>query len=124
VQKAPPRHDEKEDEHMTKVKVKCGACGFSAMVTAAKGPDKKIAVSVQSDCEMAKKLGEDIASLDAAAYFAGFLNNPVYKSAARHLRHVTCPLPGGILKAIEVEAGLNVKKDSSIEFVKEEKEDS
>jgi hypothetical protein len=73
---------------------------------------------------MARKLGQDIASLETAAYFAGFLNNPVYKSAARHLKHVTCPLPGGILKAIEVEAGLNVKKDSSIVFVKEGTEDS
>ncbi|HTR44137.1 MAG TPA: hypothetical protein VMH06_00395 [Thermodesulfovibrionales bacterium] len=109
---------------MTKVLVKCGACGFSATVTAAKGPDKKIALSIESDCEMARKLGEDIASLDTAAYFAGFLNNPVYKSAARHLRHVTCPLPGGILKAIEVEAGLNVKRDSSVVFVKEGNEDS
>jgi len=37
---------------------------------------------------------------------------------------VTCPLPGGILKAIEVEAGLNVKRDSSVVFVKEGNEDS
>lgn len=109
---------------MTKVLVTCGACGFSATVKASKGRDRKITVAIESDCPMAKKMGEDIASLNVAAYFAGFSNNPVYKSAAKHLRHVTCPLPGGVLKAIEVEAGLNVKRDSSIVFVREESEES
>jgi len=109
---------------MTKVVVKCGACGFSATVRASKGRDKKITVAIESDCPMAKKLGEDIPSLDVSAYFSGFSNNPVYKAAAKHVRHVSCPLPGGILKAIEVEAGLNVKRDATITFVKEDPEGS
>ena len=107
---------------MTKVVVNCGACGFSVTVRASKGRDRKIALEIESECPMAKKMGEEISSLDVAAYFSGFLNNPVYRSAARHLKHVTCPLPGGILKAVEVEAGLNVKKDASIVFVKEKTE--
>jgi hypothetical protein len=43
----------------------------------------------------------------------------VYQSAARRLKHAACPVPSGILKALEVEAGLNVTKDATIVFVKE-----
>jgi len=53
------------------------------------------------------------------AALTGFQNNPVYRSAAKNLKHVACPVPSGILKALEVEAGLNVLKDASITFVKE-----
>jgi hypothetical protein len=36
------------------------------------------------------------------------------KLAAEHLVHPACPVPSGILKAIEVAAGLALPKDASI----------
>ncbi len=78
-----------------------------------------MALSADTNCEMVKKMLEDIAILDRFAPLTGFQNNPVYRSAAKHLKHVACPVPSGILKALEVEAGLNVKKDVTITFVKE-----
>ena len=50
----------------------------------------------------------------------GILNNPVYLAAGRHLKHAACPVPAAVLKALEVEAGLNVKKDATIVFAKDE----
>ena len=35
------------------------------------------------------------------------------------LKHAACAVPSAILKAVEVEAGLNVPKDAVIRFVKE-----
>jgi hypothetical protein len=35
------------------------------------------------------------------------------------LKHAACPVPSAILKAIEVEAGLNVAKDATIVFLTE-----
>jgi hypothetical protein len=104
---------------MTRLIVNSGACGFIITITAEKGAGGKIAISLDTDCEMVKEMLEDIATLDRMAAFAGFLNNPVYKSAAKHLKHPACPVPGAILKALEVEAGLNVSKDASITFVQE-----
>ena len=49
----------------------------------------------------------------------GILKNPVYLAAARHLKHAACPVPAAVLKALEVEAGLNVKKDATIVFEKD-----
>jgi hypothetical protein len=105
---------------MTKVIIHSGACGFTTIITVEKNGGGKMTLSLDTDCAMVKKMLEDIAVVDRFAPLAGFLSNPVYKSAAKHLKHVACPVPSGILKALEVEAGLNVSKDATIRFIKNE----
>jgi len=99
--------------------VDAGACGFTVTITAKKGKDKKIQVSLDTECEMVKKMEEDISILDIRAAFAKQSDNSVYQSAAKHIRHPACPVISGILKAVEVEAGLAVPKDATIVFLKE-----
>src|SRR5450759_1747775 len=101
---------------MTKVNVQAGSCGFSASIRADKRPGKVISVTIETDCEMVRKMAADIKSLDRFAPLAGLMTNPVYQAAARHLKHAACPVPSAVLKAIEVEAGLNVAKDATIVF--------
>lgn len=101
---------------MTKVDVKPGSCGFSVSISADKGPGKAISVTIQTDCEMVQKMAADIKTLDRFTALARFTTNPVYHAAAKHLKHAACPVPSAILKAIEVEAGLNVAKDATIVF--------
>jgi len=103
---------------MTTVVVNSGACGFTVTITAEKGKEKKIAVALDTACEMVQKMLADIATVDHHVTLVGFRDNPVYLSAAKHLKHVACPVPSAILKAIETEAGLNVPKDARIEFVR------
>ena len=111
----------KKNEHlsMTTVIVNSGACGYSVTIKAEKGKDGKITISLATDCEMVTKMLEDIAIVDRFATLTGFQNNPVYRSASKNLKHVACAVPSAILKAIEVEAGLNVPKDVVIRFAKE-----
>ncbi len=104
---------------MTKVIINSGACGHTVTVRAEKTKDGKIAVSLETDCDMVQKMFEDIAVLDRFAALAALQNNPVYRSAAKHIKHAACVVPSGILKAVEVEAGLNVPKEAGIRFVKE-----
>jgi hypothetical protein len=104
---------------MTKVIVNPGACGFTVTITAEKGKEKKISVSLDTACEMVQKMRADIATVDQRVTFVGFRDNPIYLSAAKHLKHVACPVPSAILKAIERESGMNVPKDARIEFVTE-----
>jgi len=104
---------------MTTTIVNPGVCGFSVTITAEKDKDKKIRISLYTECEMVKKMLEDISTIDARVAFTGYPDNPVYRSAAMHLQHVACPVPAGILKTIEVEAGLCLPKNASILFLKE-----
>lgn len=104
---------------MTRAVIFSGICGFSAEIVAEKAENKKINLKINSECEMVKAMAQDILTIDIIAAFMGFMNNPVYKAASRHLKHVACPVPGGILKTLEVEAGLCLPKDVSISFIKE-----
>jgi hypothetical protein len=103
---------------MTTVVVNSGACGFTVTIRAEKRKEKKIAVSLETGCEMVQKMLADIATVDHRVTLIGFRDNPVYLSAAKHLKHVACPVPSAILKAIETETGMNVPKDARIEFVR------
>jgi Family of unknown function (DUF6951) len=104
---------------MTKLIIHSGACGYTVTIKAEKSKGDKMSLSLDTECEMVKKMLTDIAVLDRFAPLAGFLSNPVYRSAAKHLKHAACLVPSGILKAIEVEAGLNVPKDATIVFMEE-----
>jgi hypothetical protein len=105
---------------MTKVVVKPGACGFETVIRAAKGPERTVAISVESGCEHVRKMAAEITRLGRRDALTGILNNPVYLAAGRHLKHAACPVPAAVLKALEVEAGLNVKKDATITFEQDE----
>ncbi len=104
---------------MTTVILSPGICGFDVTITAEKEKDKKIRISLYTECEMVKKMLEDISLVDIMAVFTRYQNNPVYRSAALHLKHVACSVPAGILKTVEVEAGLCLPKNVSIVFLKE-----
>ena len=104
----------------TKVIINPGACGFPATVVISKKDAKTFQVSITSECAMVSELGSEIVELAMLDAFKRVLDNPVYRKGATCLKHVACPVPSGILKALEVEAGLNLPKDVSIVFVTNE----
>ena len=107
---------------MTKVVINPGACGMPVTVEVEKKEGKIFSVRITTECEMVQKLGKEIPELTMMDAFKKLQDNPVYKKGATCLRHVACPAPSGILKALEVEAGLNLPRDVSITFVKTEKD--
>ena len=104
---------------MTKVTVDPGNCGFSVSISARKGEGKGIIISLETECEMLVNMLEDISLLDMRSLFTNQINNPVYRSAAKHLKHPACPVPCAILKAAEVELGLCLPEDVRITFKKD-----
>jgi hypothetical protein len=104
---------------MTKVVVHSGACGFTAVVRAEKGPERTVDIAVESGCAMVQKMAAEITRLGRRDALIGILHNPVYLAAGRHLKHPACPVPSGIIKAIEVEAGLALPMDASIKPAKD-----
>lgn len=104
---------------MTRVNVKPGICGFPVTITAEKDRDKRIHISLDTDCEMLQEMRDDISFLEMKSALKGLSSNPVYISAAKCIKHVACPVPSAILKAVEVELGVCIPKDVSITFTKE-----
>jgi hypothetical protein len=104
---------------VTKLTVTSGACGFTAVVRAEKAPGRTVEICVESGCAMVQKMAAEITRLGRHDALIGIPGNPVYLAAGRHLKHAACPVPAAVLKALEVEAGLNVPKDATIVFEKD-----
>lgn len=103
---------------MTKVLIQPGACGMPATIEVNKKDKKTFTVTVTSECRMVEELGKKLPELEFMDAFKRLLDNPVYTKGAACLKHISCPVPCGILKALEVEAGLAVPREVSIIFVK------
>lgn len=107
---------------MTKVQVNPGVCGFTVVVRVEKDKDRNFHISLDTECEMVKKMSEEISLLEFRAPFSAILHNPVYRSASKNLKHAACPVPSAILKAIEVEAGACLPRPVTITFAEEQEE--
>ena len=104
---------------MTKVLIQPGACGMPVTVEMIKKDKKTFTLTITSDCEMVQKLGKELPELTMMDAFKRLLDNPVYTKGAACLKHVSCPVPAGILKALEVEAGLAVPREVRMVFEKD-----
>jgi hypothetical protein len=103
---------------MAKAVIFSGICGFSAIVKA-KMAGSSVAVFVESECDAIQRLGEELSAVDPWQEITFRGEGPLsLKMGAKHCYHPACPVPVGIIKAIEVEAGLALPKDATIELSK------
>jgi hypothetical protein len=101
---------------MTRVNVDSGICGFTSTIEVSKLSAKRVRVDITSECEMVSKLGEQLYDVELRNALKLPENPLLCKGAHRYIRHVACPVPIAILKAIEVEVGLALAKDVVIHF--------
>jgi hypothetical protein len=99
---------------MASAEIESGICGFCTTVrTTTEG--RKVRVEFETDCGYVEQLAEALTEVDPYKELSYRGEGPVtLKLAAEHLVHPACPVPSGIIKAIEVEAGLALPKDASI----------
>jgi hypothetical protein len=104
------------------VKVMSGICG---MITEIRATSDDQAGTVKLDfntrCESIQKLAEALPVVNPFEEISFRGDGPkTLRMAAKHCQHAACPVPSGIIKAIEVASGLALPKDASIEVKKEE----
>ena len=99
---------------MAKAEIESGICGFCTTVkTTSEG--RTVRVEFETSCGYVEQLAEALTEVDPFREISYRGEGPVtLKLAAEHLVHPACPVPSGIIKAIEVEAGLALPKDASI----------
>jgi hypothetical protein len=79
----------------------------------------RVAISVQSECDAIQRLGEDLTVVDPWQEITFRGEGPLTLTmGAKHCYHPACPVPVGIIKAIEVKAGLALPKDVTIKLSK------
>lgn len=103
---------------MTKVKIEPGICGLTAYVTAESEDGMDVTVTVESPCKGVAGLSGEYDAYEIC--FAKPGANPMYEYAAEHFpSHGGCAVIAGIIKCVEAECHLALKKDVSITFVEE-----
>ena len=101
---------------MTKVVVDAGICGFSTAIEVVRLSARRVRIIITSDCEMVSKIGEQSKELDWQNILSQREGSLLYKSAFQCIRHIACPVPVAIIKAIEVEVGIALPRDVVIRF--------
>jgi hypothetical protein len=99
---------------MASAEIDSGICGFCTTVhTTMDG--RSVKLEFESSCGYVQTLAEHLTEVEPYGEISFRGEGPVtLRLAAEHLMHPACPVPSGILKAIEVEAGLALPKDATI----------
>lgn len=103
---------------MTIVEVDAGSCGFKTQIEVSKDDSKRVSISISSDCEAVEKWGEQLGSVNWRECLGEkAFSSQIFISATDCLKHLTCLVYIGLLKAIEVEVGASLPADATIRFV-------
>lgn len=104
---------------MTKVLIDPGVCGFITSVEAHSDDQMTVEVTVKSGCDSIRAMMDELGSTFDAYEIC--LKKPgdgaFFDYAKEHFPvHAACPVLSGIIKCMEVECRLALKKDVSIKF--------
>ena len=104
---------------MAKCKINGGICGFVTIVKAENADNEKVSLKITSDCPNIKKIAKELTEIDPYdEIFKRAISTKVYEIASKHSPHLSCVVPSGILKTIEVAAGLALPQKATIEVEK------
>jgi hypothetical protein len=108
---------------LAKAEIHSGICGFTTTVEAKADENDHyhVRLEISSNCKMCQQLAHELADVDALRELTFREEMPLtHEMAAKYLTHASCPVPSGILKAVEVAAGLALPKDATITVSKDE----
>ncbi|MCS7059698.1 MAG: hypothetical protein RMN25_00895 [Anaerolineae bacterium] len=104
---------------MAKAEIFAGKCGFTTVVEAIQTDNEHINVTVTSACKSCQKLGAALSEMEVdplreiSHRGEGSL---ILQMAQQYLSHPACPVPAGIIKAVEIAAGFALPADASIKL--------
>lgn len=110
---------------MTKIHVQAGACGFNTTVTVTRvdcdEEDYLVDIQIETESDNVKRLAKVLTQVDGMEEsFKSFMSSKIFELGAQQGLHVACPVPTAIIKAIEVECGLNVPRNVEITFLQDD----
>jgi len=93
-----------------------GACQLTTRVVVRDHEDG-VQVELDSKCPMIRRLAAIIDVVDPLdALTMPYEDNAIYCLAGKVISHSSCPVPLAIIKCIEAQTGMAVKKDVHLEF--------
>ena len=100
-----------------KATVDAGVCKMATVIKAAVNEDGYVELNIESDCPNVLRMSWGLEPEFAFMVAESPMNTTqVYKLASEELPHAACPVPSGIIKAIEVAGDLGIKRDVHIKL--------
>ncbi len=104
---------------MAKAEIFSGVCGFFTQVEANMVDSMQCSLTIHSECEAIQKMAQELTEVNPFKEISFRRSMPqTLEMGHKFCTHAACPVPVGIIKAIEVEAGLALPKDVSIKLSK------
>lgn len=103
---------------MASAEIHSGICGFCTTVRT-RQDGRVVRLEFETTCGYVEELAQHLTEVDPYREISYRGEGPqTLRLAAEHLVHPACPVPSGIIKAIEVESGLALPKDATIKPTK------
>ena len=103
---------------MAQAKIFSGRCGFNTTVDATlieTDDGERVQLHIESECKSCQKLATILTEVDPYREITYRRGGPLtLELAAKTLPHTACPVPSGIIKAIEVASHLALPADANI----------
>lgn len=100
---------------MAQAAVISGVCGFRTIIQATVDDSYVVQLQITSDCAQIGNLAQVLTHVSAFHEVGSPISETeTYQAASRCKLHAACPVPCGILKAMEVSAGLALPVDVHI----------
>jgi len=103
---------------MATAEIFAGNCGFNTTVEAMLN-GKVCKLSITSDCAAIRKMAEELTEVNPYQEISFKRAMPAIHAAGhKFCTHAACPVPVGIVKAVEIEAKLALPTDVTIKLSK------
>ena len=95
--------------------IHAGVCGFIINVKAVSAEDNIVKLEITSDCPNYQKISKELTEVDAYKEIFNKLHmGRVYEVFDKYSPHPSCPGVSGIMKTVEVAAGLALSQTATI----------
>lgn len=101
---------------MATVRIMPGNCDFQGRIHVERTGKTRFKVKIETECEQVIRLAGLIHEISLRDALSPLTQSPLLEKAAASGLHISCPIPLGIIRAIEVEAELALPTDVGIHF--------
>lgn len=104
---------------MSTTLINAGVCGFSTTVQVDSEDLQMATIKIKTQCPSLKALEIGPIEVDGFAECFGKVGEgEIFELCRKYCKHAACPVPTGIVKAVEVACELALPKDFCIEITK------
>ena len=106
-----------------RVLVDAGVCKMKTLITAEANEIGLIELKIKSECPNILRMSWSLQPMSPYAEVeAEFHKSEIYRLANESIPHTACPVPCGMVKALEVAGDLGLKRECSVRFLADDEE--